>query len=106
MGAESGGSEFDAGVRYPTLIQDSNGNQIGISYQTGANTVSPNSSSRITSIADVTGFYTFVYSGNRLTSIWGGAAATWAFTYGTTTANSPWEPNQNPHNVVRVTCPR
>ena len=28
MGAESGGTEFDAGVRYPTLIQDSNGNRI------------------------------------------------------------------------------
>ena len=26
----------------------------------------------------------------------------WNFTYGTSTANSPWEPNQNPQNVVQA----
>jgi hypothetical protein len=28
MGAESDGSEFDAGTRFPTLLQDTNGNQL------------------------------------------------------------------------------
>ncbi|MEJ7606919.1 MAG: hypothetical protein WKF37_11775 [Bryobacteraceae bacterium] len=35
MGCESSGSEDDAGTRYPTLMEDSNGNKIVISYNQG-----------------------------------------------------------------------
>lgn len=103
MGAESDGTEYDAGVRYPTLMQDSNGNQIGISYQTGVNAPYANSSSRIASVNDITGPYSFVYTGGRLTGInVPNSGAGWTFTYGTSTANSPWEPGQNPQNVVQA----
>jgi hypothetical protein len=35
FGSTSAGTEEDAGVQYPTLIQDTNGNQITISYAAG-----------------------------------------------------------------------
>jgi hypothetical protein len=102
MGAESGGTEFDAGVRYPTLMSDSNGNQIGILYQTGVDSPYPNSSGRIQSMSDITGTFSFVYGPDRRLNLITGAAVSWNFTYGVSTANSPWEPNQNPQNVVQA----
>ena len=35
FGSTSSGTEQDAGVQYPTLIQDTNGNQVTINYQAG-----------------------------------------------------------------------
>ena len=52
MGATSFGVEDDAGTYYPTLIQDSNGNQVQMSYQTGAGAGWGNSSGRLTRIHD------------------------------------------------------
>ena len=55
LGCTSGGTEQDAGTMYPTLIEDSNGNQITVAYGMGANVSWNNSSSRIQSIMDVRG---------------------------------------------------
>jgi len=52
FGAEAAGLEEDSGTRYPTKMQDTNGNFIAISYQTGAYALDPQSSSRITYIED------------------------------------------------------
>ena len=52
MGALSSGNEEDAGTRYPTLFQDSNGNQVTLTYTTARGLSWPDSSSRIKSIAD------------------------------------------------------
>ncbi|MGE5648368.1 MAG: RHS repeat-associated core domain-containing protein [Acidobacteriota bacterium] len=53
MGAVSAGSEQDAGTRYPTILQDTNGNQIVVRYDQGLSTAWPDSSARITTIQDV-----------------------------------------------------
>jgi RHS repeat-associated protein len=52
MGARSSGMEDDAGTLYPTVMQDTNGNQISIRYATGQGSAWINSSSRITEIED------------------------------------------------------
>lgn len=53
MGAVSDGTEQDAGSMYPTVMQDSNGNQVLVTYQTGAQSpVIGNSSARIATIED------------------------------------------------------
>ncbi len=51
-GLRIGGEEFDAGVRYPTLVQDSNGNQVLLTYDFGALDPNTNTSGRITTIKD------------------------------------------------------
>jgi RHS repeat-associated protein len=53
FGCTSAGTEPDAGTRYPTLIQDSNGNQIRIRYLAGRGVAWTNSSARISQIEDV-----------------------------------------------------
>jgi hypothetical protein len=53
MDAVSGGMEEDAGARYPTIMQDTNGNQIRIRYQRGRYALLDNSSARVTEIEDV-----------------------------------------------------
>jgi hypothetical protein len=53
MGAVAGGTEQDAGTRCPTLIQDTNGNQIHVRYRWGLSAASGNSSARIEEIEDV-----------------------------------------------------
>jgi hypothetical protein len=73
MGCTSAASEQDAGTIYPTVMQDSNGNQVLIRYGNG------NTSARIQEVEDVraqlTGSgryatYTFTYDGtNHLASI-------------------------------------
>jgi RHS repeat-associated protein len=52
MGCTSAGGEQDAGSLYPTIVEDSNGNQIIITYMAGAGVSWSNSSSRITMIED------------------------------------------------------
>src|SRR5579862_3178007 len=69
FGAVSGGTEQDAGTMYPTIMEDSNGNQIILTYNTGLNATTTNSCARFTQIEDV-----------RANSA---GAATWSFTYNT-----------------------
>jgi hypothetical protein len=52
MGCVSAGGEQDAGTMYPTLVEDSNGNQIIIHYMPGAGANWTDSSARIASIED------------------------------------------------------
>jgi RHS repeat-associated protein len=52
FGCTSGKGEPDAGSMHPTLIQDSNGNQIAIQYQSGLSSTKPNSSCRILNVSD------------------------------------------------------
>jgi hypothetical protein len=56
MGSTSAANEPDAGTRYPTLMEDTNGNQIVVAYYPGAgagNTA--NTSARINQIQDMRG---------------------------------------------------
>jgi hypothetical protein len=71
MGATSGGTEQDAGTKYPTVMQDTNGNQILIRYNTGLGAIGTNSSARINEIEDVRA----VYNSSTLTY------QTYVFTY-------------------------
>ena len=75
MGCISSGEEQDAGAMYPTLMEDSNGNQIEISYlpgagpyaSNGAGTNPPNSSARIAQILDARpGHYSFTYNSDQI----------------------------------------
>ena len=52
MGCRSAGTEEDAGTLYPTLIQDSNGNQITLVYSAGLGVTWRNSSGRLVTIQD------------------------------------------------------
>ena len=52
MGATSGGTEFDAGTMYPTIVEDVIGNQVLVNYLAGAGVAAPNTSSRFASIQD------------------------------------------------------
>jgi hypothetical protein len=52
MGCVSAGGEQDAGTLYPTIVEDTNGNQIIITYMAGSGVNWNNSSSRITMIED------------------------------------------------------
>jgi hypothetical protein len=75
FGSVSAGMEWDAGTQYPTLMEDSNGNQILLSYQAGVNTGWVNSSGRISRIQDTragSSAYTYLFNyadGYHLSSI-------------------------------------
>ena len=67
MGCTSAGAEQDAGTLYPTVVEDSNGNQIIVTYMSGAGAAWNNSSSRIATIEDVrapqsTGYISYQFS--------------------------------------------
>lgn len=70
MGCVSAGTEWDAGTLYPTLMEDSNGNEIFINYNDGVGVTWTNSSSRISSIEDVRGYgsadYVFAYNSDAI----------------------------------------
>ena len=53
MGSLSSGTEQDAGTLYPTSMEDTNGNQIAITYNPGMTLTGMNSSGRINYIQDV-----------------------------------------------------
>jgi hypothetical protein len=55
FGCTSAGTELDTGDQYPTVIEDSNGNQVNITYENGTGVNWPNSSSRIANVTDVRG---------------------------------------------------
>ncbi|HLG96093.1 MAG TPA: RHS repeat-associated core domain-containing protein [Bryobacteraceae bacterium] len=74
MGSLSAGAEQDAGTMYPTLIEDTNGNQIAIAYNSGAGVTWTNSSSRPSTITDVrttTPTYTFTYNTDAIPHLTG-----------------------------------
>jgi hypothetical protein len=90
FGCSSAMGEADQGVMYPTLMQDTNGNQVLITYQTSPGATWTNSSARITQIEDARGngnsTYTFTYNTDtprHLTAITSnvGTGENYSFTY-------------------------
>src|SRR6266851_5453826 len=82
---------------YPTLMEDTNGNQVAINYNAGGGLASANSSSRIQTIQDLRGSYTFTYNYlnavPRLTNITNniGTAEKYNLNFGNSSALvSPW----------------
>jgi hypothetical protein len=88
MSVQSASGEPDAGTRYPSLIEDSNGNTIAIQYAQGAGGATVNTSGRITQITDsrATGSsasYTFTYNSDsppHLTTIANSIGSTESYT--------------------------
>jgi RHS repeat-associated protein len=108
MGSTSGGTEADAGTMYPTTIEDVNGNQILVSYVSGAGTSYPNSSARVNQIQDTrasTTSYSYQFNWNtdspvpHLASIYDGlyGSRTFSFTYASASLGPPFgsDPNYN-----------
>jgi RHS repeat-associated protein len=62
MGSISATGEQDAGSLYPTVMEDSNGNQIQISYLAGTGSSSANTSARISYIYAANTTYQFSYA--------------------------------------------
>ena len=66
MDSMAASTEPDKGTRYPTKVQDSNGNYIVIEYKPGAGQGGVNSSARISTIRDIRSSpgnaYTFTYN--------------------------------------------
>jgi RHS repeat-associated protein len=109
MGSTSADT-VDLGTMYPTTMEDTNGNQIFITYLAGGgqggsgsqcgNQIglgAKNSSARIALIQDVRGSYVFCYnadSPNHLTSITSGVgtAESYTFSYGSLSLQSPFSP--------------
>ena len=95
MGCTAGTGEADAGTLYPTLMQDTNGNQIVIHYyDTGGNWLGEGSA-RISTIEDVrtttpySQTYVFSYSGGHLATITGPGPEAYTFGYTAATLVSP-----------------
>ena len=113
MGCISSGTEQDAGAMYPTLMQDSNGNQITVTYLPGAGPYAsngaganpPNSSARISQIMDSrsgalynghysTG-YSFSFNSDQINHLTGiandfGTSENYSFTFVTGSLNAPF----------------
>ncbi|MEZ5355296.1 MAG: hypothetical protein R2762_21895 [Bryobacteraceae bacterium] len=104
----SQGNERDSGTRYPTVMEDSNGNQILLNYYSGVNAPVGGSSSRISEIEDVRAqlccvpqkyrSYVFnytTYSGETLPHLTGISSEltdgeNYTFTYGAVTLKDPF----------------
>jgi YD repeat-containing protein len=91
FGSHSAGTENDMGMAYPTLFQDSNGNQVAVRYMPGTGAGWANSSGRIDEIEDIrattAGGYTykFNYSNDsipHLTSIVNSIGTAEGYTFG------------------------
>ncbi len=90
---------------YPTLMEDSNGNEVIIAYNAGVGVTWGNSSSRISSIEDVrrngAADYTFSYNGDAIPHLTGitnniGTAEKYQFMYTENYAlTSPFNSSQN-----------
>jgi len=103
FGCTSAGTEQDAGTMYPTLMEDTNGHQITITYQAGAGAAWTNSSARIVTIQDVRGgsggnTYSFSYALDsngflHLSAITNSlyTAEAYTFTYSTWTLQEPFD---------------
>ncbi len=90
MGCTSAGTEWDGGTMYPTLMEDSNGNQVIIGYKAGVGTTWSDSSSRISTIEDVRGNgtrdYAFTYNTDAIPHLTGitnyiGTSENYSFSY-------------------------
>ena len=94
FGSTSSPTEQDAGTMYPTLMEDSNGNEILITYAPAYRTSIPNTSARISTIEDVRGngsadytfTYTYLSAGDEIPHLTGitnriGTAENYSFTY-------------------------
>jgi len=90
FGCTSAYTEADAGVMYPTLMEDSNGNQIIVNYMAAPGAGWTNSSARISTIEDVRlpgeNAYTFGYNTDTPPHLTGITSAintgeTYTFTY-------------------------
>jgi hypothetical protein len=68
MGCVSSGGEQDAGTLYPTIVEDTNGNQIIITYMAGVGVSWNNSSSRIAIIEDARATSQYVWGDTVPTS--------------------------------------
>jgi hypothetical protein len=98
MNSTSTSNEPDSGTMYPTTMEDTNGNQILITYQPGAGYGGNDSGARITLIQDVrsgvTDSYTFSYLGSpaHLVSITNslGTAENYTFNYAINYLGSPF----------------
>jgi RHS repeat-associated protein len=103
FGSVAGPHEADAGTLYPTLVQDTNGNQVLVSYLAGMGQTGSNSSGRISQIQDArAGFsvsgqssYVFIYSSDpqpRLLSIVNtvGSMENYTFSYAPQRVSSPF----------------
>ena len=100
MGCISAGTEEDSGTRYPTLMQDSNGNQISIRYHPGLGLTWDNSSARIRDIMDVRAsgdypIYSFTYNSDpipHLASITAPAQTLESYTFSYLGGQALWSP--------------
>ncbi|MGA2882186.1 MAG: hypothetical protein ABSG13_24810 [Bryobacteraceae bacterium] len=105
MGSTSAGTEWDSGTMYPTLMEDSNGNEVIITYNAGVGVTWSNSSSRINTIEDVRGNgaadYTFTYNSDAIPHLTGitnniGTAENYSFAYTENySLDSPFNSSQN-----------
>jgi len=100
MGATSSGLEDDAGSQYPTIFEDTNGNQVKAQYLAGSGASGANSSARIDQIFDLrsggSATYTFTWSGSpynltTITNSIGLNAEYWTLSMGTATRVSPFD---------------
>jgi RHS repeat-associated protein len=104
FGCTSGPQEPDHGALYPTVILDTNGNQVIIRYLPGIGQSGLNSSGRISEIQDprtvATGFgrrsYTFIYDAAATPHLLAissqiGTAETYRFSYGTQQLVCPFD---------------
>src|SRR6185437_14196250 len=107
---QSAGSEQDTGSQYPTLMQDTNGNQVIIRYYSGIGVAYPNSSARIQQIEDVRAVaganstpyftYNFLFNTDPIPHLTGitngiGSGEKYLFTYSTATLLEPFTATQN-----------
>ena len=105
FGCTSAGTEEDSGAMYPTLMEDTNGNQILVRYAAGVNVPWTNSSSRILQIEDMRAVllsgsrstYQFTYNTDAIPHLTGianniGTAEKYTFTTGTAPLASPFSP--------------
>jgi hypothetical protein len=99
MGSQSSSGEQDYGTLYPTLIEDTNGNQIQIAYQAGAGSGAINTSARISTISDpryASGpTYTFAYNTDAIPHLTAIASyiypsEAWVFTYSPASIADPF----------------
>jgi YD repeat-containing protein len=92
MGSQSAANEPDAGTLYPTLCEDTNGNQITVTYYAGAGgNGAANTSARVNQILDMRGAagnfpasYTFTYNADsppHLTTITNHVGTSEAYTF-------------------------
>jgi len=108
MGAVAAGTEQDAGTRYPTLMEDTNGNQVLVRYNAGISMAWPNTSARVNEVEDVRAIYNpttqtyrsyaFTYNGDaiphltQISNTLGKGMESYTLGYVAQTMGSPFSP--------------